>query len=76
MKLTKVNTLPTTRDMLSAFGGYNHNLKINEGEFYDMENLTSADYPVLSPREKRGVYIMPDNNKAPYVIAINSARLQ
>ena len=56
MKLTKVNTLPTTRDMLSAFGGYNHNLKINEGEFYDMQNLSSADYPVLSPRPKRGNY--------------------
>lgn len=56
MKLSKLNELPTTREMIDVFRGYNHNLRISEGEFYDMENLTSADYPVLSPRPKRGVY--------------------
>ena len=56
MKLSKLNELPTSRDMIDVFGGYNHNLRIREGEFYDMKNLTSADYPVLSPRSKRGTY--------------------
>jgi hypothetical protein len=56
MKLSKLNELPTSRDMIDVFGGYNHNLRIREGEFYDMTNLTSADYPVLSPRPKRGIY--------------------
>lgn len=46
----------TRRDMISAFEGYNHNLRIRDNEFYDMENLTSSDYPVLSPRPKRGEY--------------------
>lgn len=59
MKLSKLNELPTTREMIDVFGGYNHNLRIREGEFYDMENLTSADYPVLSPRPKRGIYESP-----------------
>ena len=59
MKLSKLNELPTSRDMISVFGGYNHNLRISEGEFYDMTNLTSADYPVLSPRPKRGIYASP-----------------
>lgn len=45
-----------TRDYIDSFGGYNHNLQINENEFYDMQNLTSDNYPVLSPRKKRGVY--------------------
>lgn len=42
--------------LTERFGGYNHNLRIGEGEFYDMENLTSSHYPLLAPREKRGIY--------------------
>ena len=38
------------------FGGYNHNQRIGEGEFYDMENLTSSHCPLLAPREKRGIH--------------------
>ena len=47
------------RQMTDTFGGYNHNLRIADGEFYDMKNLTSAYYPVLSPRGQRGVYAAP-----------------
>lgn len=61
MKLPLLNEIPTTREMIEVFGGYNHNLRIGEGEFYDMKNLTSTDYPVLSPRPKRGVYASPNN---------------
>ena len=45
--------------MIDVFRGYNHNLRIGEGEFYDMKNLSSNDYPVLSPRERRGIYATP-----------------
>lgn len=48
--------IPTTRQTVDVFGGYNHNLRIGDGEFYDMKNLTSSNYPVLTPRRKRGVY--------------------
>ena len=61
MKLPILNELPTTREMIEVFGGYNHNLRIGEGEFYDMKNLTSSDYPVLSPRSQRGIYASPNN---------------
>lgn len=61
MKLPILNELPTTREMIEKFGGYNHNLRIGEGEFYDMKNLTSSDYPVLSPRPHRGIYASPNN---------------
>lgn len=50
-----------SRQMIDAFGGYNHNLRINDGEFFDMKNLTSTYYPVLSPRGKRGVYTTVSN---------------
>jgi hypothetical protein len=46
--------------MTDVFRGYNHNLRIGEGEFYDMKNLGSANYPVLSPRPRRGVYASPN----------------
>lgn len=35
------------------FGGYNHNLHAQDGELWDMTNLTSDFYPLLSPRLPR-----------------------
>ena len=58
MKLPMLTELDTTRDMIDVFKGYNHNLRIGEGEFYNMKNLTSDYYPVLSPRKRRGLYTM------------------
>ena len=45
----------TSRDFIDNFGGYNHNLRIGENEFYDMKNLTADNYPTLSTRKKRGL---------------------
>lgn len=56
MNYPKMNEIPTTRDILDKFKGYNHNLRIAEGEFYNTHNLTSNHYPVLSPRKQRGIY--------------------
>lgn len=61
MKYPVLSELPATREMISAFGGYNHNLRISDGEFYDMKNLSSDDYPLISPRAQRGVYATPDS---------------
>lgn len=63
MKLSRLNEIPTTREMIDVFRGYNHNLRIGGGEFYDMKNLTSADYPVLSPRPKRGIFLFPQRTE-------------
>lgn len=55
-------TLPVyehSRQLMDEFRGYNHNLRIGDGEFYDMQNLTSDLYPILSPRKKRGVFAKP-----------------
>lgn len=57
MKYPTLSELNTSREMIDVFKGYNHNLRIGDGEFYDMKNLTSADYPVLSPRPQRGTYV-------------------
>ena len=58
----KYPTLPVnnaSRQMVDVFKGYNHNLRIKDGEFFDMKNITSDYYPVLSPRGKRGFYVKP-----------------
>lgn len=49
----------TSRDMIDTFGGYNHNLRINDNEFFDMLNLSADAYPTLSVRKKRGKPILP-----------------
>lgn len=61
MKYPTLNVLETSRNMVQDFRGYNHNLRINENEFYDMKNMTSSQYPILAPRGKRGMYDLPDN---------------
>lgn len=42
-----------SQQVTDTFGGYNHNLKIPEGEFYEMENLCGDDYPLLATRKRR-----------------------
>ena len=56
MNYPKLRVIKTSRQMVDTFKGYNHNLRIGEGEFFDMKNMTSDHYPVISPRGKRGVY--------------------
>ena len=56
MRLPSLIEIPSTREVIDVFKGYNNNLRIGEGEFHDMKNLTSDDYPVLSPRKSRGIF--------------------
>ena len=59
MRYPQLKVQASSRKIVDAFMGYNHNLRISDGEFYDMKNLTSDHYPVLSPRNKRGFYVKP-----------------
>lgn len=60
MKYPTLTELNTSREVVDVFKGYNHNLRIGDGEFYDMKNLSSDNYPILSPRHKRGIYATPN----------------
>lgn len=42
-----------TVEMLNTFGGYNHNERIADNEFYDMMNMSSAAYPAATVRNRR-----------------------
>lgn len=53
MYLQVVNENQNTTNYINQFLGLNHNYVVGNGELYDMENLTSDHYPLLSPRKKR-----------------------
>lgn len=61
MRLPELTTSAVGRSVVDVFGGYNHNLRIGDGEFYDERNLCSDDYPLLATRRQRGVYASPTN---------------
>ena len=62
MLYPKLNVLDTSREMIDVFKGYNHNLRIGNGEFYEMKNLSSQYYPVIAPRPQRGLYAESGEN--------------
>ena len=55
MLFPTMNEVSRYREMTNSFGGYNHQLSCEEGQFFDMKNMTSQYFPVLSPREGRGI---------------------
>lgn len=57
LRTTTLNVLQTNRDMIREFGGYSHRLNTAENQFYDMKNMTSDFYPLLSPRAKRSKFM-------------------
>ena len=62
MKLPTLTEITSTREMIDVFKGYNNNLRIKEGEFHDMKNLTSDDFPAISPRKQRGLFTYDDGS--------------
>ena len=61
MNYPYLTEMKTNRRIIDNFRGYNHNLKIARNEFFNMKNMTSASFPLLSPRGKRGIYASPEN---------------
>lgn len=57
----QLNNIPRTLQMTSNFGGYRHALRIGDGEFYDMQNMTGEFLPVVTSRRRRGhVFSFPN----------------
>ena len=46
---------PTQKITTDTFRGYNHQLKIGDGEFYDQRNISADEFPLLTNRKKRGI---------------------
>ena len=73
----KLNAGTKARQKLELFKGLNRSLRIGSGEFSEMENLTSDDYPVLSTRRKRGchLYSLQDGGIATGMLYVPGAGL-
>lgn len=57
------------------FGGLRHHRNCTDGEFFDMENLTCEEYPILSAREVRGTIQSPAVSGATQIYADNGVLL-
>lgn len=70
----RLRELPSSRKMVDIFKGYNRNLRIKEGEFSDMENLSSDCYPVMSVRKQRRTIIDTSKLEGEITGVINTSR--
>ena len=59
MRYPSMMEMPRSTHSTEVWGGYNHNLRIADGESYDETNMSSDEYPVLAPRKRRGVFAKP-----------------
>ena len=51
----------TSRMLTEVFTGYDHNLKIADGAWYEETNLSSDSWPLFSPRNRRGMVMQLHN---------------
>lgn len=60
-----VSMLAPTVERIIEFKGLNRRTTVAEGEMSDMLNLSSDDYPVLTPRKPRGQMALPEEAVRP-----------
>lgn len=53
MRVPKMSRIASSQTTVDTFKGYNHNIRIGDGEFFDMQNMTADYYPVASTRPLR-----------------------
>lgn len=57
MRISTLNEINQERNYIQSFNGYNHNTRIPENEFYEMDSLCGENYPTISPRKSRGYWL-------------------
>lgn len=60
--------LAPNEERIIEFMGLNRKPVVEEGEMSDMWNMTSDNYPLLTPRKPRGLYALPDDAVEPLEI--------
>lgn len=72
MYLPKVTDNGNSTAMIDTWLGYNHNARISAGEFYDMQNMASDNYPLLAPRKVRPLLKKSDDQIRGILLASNN----
>lgn len=62
MRYPKLKPAPQKRVLIDRFRGYEHTPSVSPGAFYDMQNLSGADSPLLSVRRRRTEVPYLDSN--------------
>lgn len=73
--VTPVYRLQPIEEKIVEFKGLNRRNQKDEGEMYDMLNLTLDDYPLLSPRKLRGEYVLPEEAVRPLQVISRHDRI-
>lgn len=60
MQRPVLSNVSNNREMISTFLGYNHRVVQQAGEFFNTENITLDDYPMLSNRAPMNRYKYPE----------------
>ncbi len=60
----QIRSISGTKSVTDVFLGLDRRMKIPEGAFSDMENLTSSYYPLLANRDRRGTVMNLTDPKA------------
>lgn len=69
-------TRPTPyEERILEFKGLNRKSYVEEGEMSAMQNLTSSNYPLLTPRKLRGEMTLPDGVVKPLKIMVKYERI-
>lgn len=69
------NILAANEERIIEFMGLNRRDYVEEGEMSDMKNLTSDNYPLLTPRKLRGTYPLPEGVTVPLKIMARYNRI-
>lgn len=70
-----ITSLQPYEERIIEFKGLNRRSFVEEGEMSDMKNLTSDNYPLLTPRKLRGSYELPEGVEKPLSIMTKFDRL-
>lgn len=70
-----ITSLQPYEERIIEFKGLNRRSFVEEGEMSEMKNLTSDNYPLLTPRKLRGSYELPEGVAMPLAIMTKFDRL-
>lgn len=71
----KLKALRTKQETVSVFRGYDRNVRIKEGAFRDMRNLTGDHYPVMAVRKRRKLHGSAAQKDLPVTGMVNTERM-
>jgi len=61
MNYPYLKSIPRAKESVTTFAGLNHNVFCQEGQFYDMKNMSTKDFPFISTRPLRGKSVKLNN---------------